>query len=188
MGGVKKTGTFLSQRHEGTKRRGGWAEAETLNLKQPEYLTHMIGVNKTSNRDGDPRVAQALDDLGLNYKIDADGIYHIVVEIKEGRSQIGLIRSETFTFGGVEMREISSAGLRSNGPFDPRTMNLLLQQNAEMKAGAWAVLRGEDDEHLAIFVANVSANLAGDLLRDVLAAVLLTADKMEERLSGRDDF
>jgi hypothetical protein len=147
----------------------------------------MLGVEK-KQKDGDPQVAAALDQLGIKYELDDDGDYRVVFQITEERTQQGVIRSRTFEFAGVEMREIYSIGLSSFGPFDARTCNLLLEHNRHVKVGCWAVAHDPEDNHLAIFLANVAAGLDGELLLGVLHAVLTTADEFEARLSGRDDF
>lgn len=147
----------------------------------------MIGVQK-NNRDGDPRVADALEKLDVKYSIDSDGDFRFGFNLPGGRSQLGFIRSSTYEFAGVEMREVFSVGLKSFGPFDARTANFLLDINSKVKVGAWSTLRDSEDEHVAIFRASISADLSPDLLMGVIVAVLTTADEIEERLSGRDDF
>ena len=137
--------------------------------------------------EGDPRVAKALDQIGIRYEIDGTGDYKVGMKLDDERTQLAFIRSNTFEYGGVELREIFSVGLNSTGPFDARTANLLLEQNTRVKVGAWGVSRSEDDCY-AIFSAHVGAELSGDALRAVLVGVLETADEMEKRLSGRDDF
>ena len=139
-------------------------------------------------RDGDPRVAKALDDLGIIYDIDGDGHYRFGFHVGNNRSQIGLIQSATYDFAGIETRDVFSVGLRSSGPFDARTSNLLLLQNSQLGVGSWAVIRDARDNHIAIFRAKIAADLQGKELHGILAVVLRTADAMEQRLVGSDDF
>jgi hypothetical protein len=147
----------------------------------------MFGV-KNQTKDGDSRVAKAFKELNIEYQLDDDGDYRFGFDLGEGRSQMGFIRSETFEFAGVEMREIFSVGLKSFGPFDARTSNFLLEQNTRMKVGAWSTVRDAEDNHLALFGAKIAADMKGELLVGVILAVLTAADEMEHRLSGRDDF
>ncbi len=147
----------------------------------------MIGI-KPKHKEGDPRVARALEALEIKYEVDKDGDFQFGFNLTEERSQMGFIRSSTFRFGEVEMREIFSIGLKSFGPFDSRTANFLLEHNNSVKIGAWATVRDAEDSHLALFTAKVAAELEGELLKEVIVAVLITADEMEKRLSGRDDF
>ncbi|HPC62832.1 MAG TPA: hypothetical protein PKX23_19380 [Verrucomicrobiota bacterium] len=147
----------------------------------------MLGITQ-QNKEGDPRVAAALNRLGIKFRIDPDGDFQFGFNLEHGRSQMGFIRSSTYQFGGVELREVFSAGLRSFGPFDARTTNFLLEQNSKMKVGAWSVVRDAQDNHVAIFRASVAADISSELLLGVILVVLTTADGIEARLSGRDDF
>lgn len=147
----------------------------------------MIGI-KNKHNEGDPRVAKALDELDIGYEIDGDGDFRFGFELEDGRSQVGFIKSDTEEFVGMEMREVFSVGLRSFGPFDARTANFLLEFNQTLKIGAWSVIRDAEDNHLAVFSTKIAADLDGKLLQGVIYAVLATADEIEERLSGRDDF
>jgi len=147
----------------------------------------MLGI-KAQNKDGDPRVGKALELLGIQFDIDGDGDFRFVFSLEKDRSQAGCIRSATYEFANAELREIYSVGLKSFGPFDARTANFLLELNSKVKIGAWSTVRDSDDNHLAIFRAGVAADLSGELLAHVISAVLTTADEIEERLSGRDDF
>lgn len=147
----------------------------------------MFGV-KSRQQEGDPRIAQALRELEIKFEVGDDGDYAFGFDLGDGRSQMGFIRSGTYEFCGIELREILSAGLRSMGPFDARTCNLLLRQNSDVKVGSWSVVKDDEDNHLAIFSAKVSADLSGEALLGVIVGVLKTADEMEARLAGRDDF
>ncbi len=147
----------------------------------------MFGTTK-KNQEGDPRVAKALDDLDIRYEIDPQGDYKFGFNLGDDRSQMGFIRSRTFEFAGVELREVYSAGLQSFGPFDARTANLLLAQNADVKIGAWEVGHNKEDQHFAVFSATIAADLDGEALLEVIHGVVMTADQMEQRLAGRDDF
>lgn len=136
----------------------------------------------------DNRVQSALEELEVRYQVDNDGDFRLGYEFESGRSQSCIIRSATYEFLGVEIREISSVGLVSQGPFDARTANVLLQQNEQVKLGAWGVISNDEDTHAAFFTAKISADLPPQELLGVILTVLTTADEMEARLSGRDDF
>lgn len=147
----------------------------------------MFGI-KRKDKDGDPRVARALDALDIKYRIDSDGDFQFGFELEDGRTQQGFIRSQTYEFMGLELREIFSVGLSSRGSFDARTANILLHENEKVKLGAWSVTSDREDNHLAIFTAKIAADLDGDELIGAILVVVNTADDMENRLSGRDDF
>ncbi len=147
----------------------------------------MFGIQHKSPQ-ADPRVTNALDELRVEYEVDEDGDIVIGTQTYDDRKQVAFIRSATYEVAGVELREIFSVGLKSFGPFDARTANLLLALNSKMKLGAWAVITNENDDHLAIFATKVAADLRGETLRAAIGATLHTADEIEQRLSGRDDF
>lgn len=148
----------------------------------------MFGISKNEQPTFDPRVQDVLDRLEIRYRIDEDGDFNVAFELESGRSQSAIIRSQTYEFLGVEIREISSAGLVSQGPFDARTANLLLAQNEQLKIGAWGVVANSEDLHGALFTVKVAVDLPAEEFLGVLQVVLHTADTMEARLSGRDDF
>jgi len=140
------------------------------------------------SKDGDPRIASVLDAEGINYDIDADGDFHIVFDLPEERSHAVFISSDTYEHCGEEMRAVYAVALKSVGPFDARTTNRLLDMNSKVLTGAWSVVRDANDNHLAIFGARISADRSGKALLHVVQAVVETADYVEERLSGRDDY
>jgi len=80
----------------------------------------------------DPRVSSALDELDIPYRFHpATGRFEILCQLENGRSQTVFIYSRTDDFMGFELREISSATMVSDGPFDSRTTNLLMRVNTE---------------------------------------------------------
>ena len=143
---------------------------------------------KTETRKHDLRVQSALVELGIPYEIDDEGDFKIRFAMGNGRKHTGYIRTETYDFEGIELREVYSAALRSFGPFDARTMDILLQENIRLKLGLWSVAKDDDDNHIAIFKVRVPASARGQQLLAVISAVLRVADEMESRLSGRDDY
>jgi hypothetical protein len=138
----------------------------------------------------DPRVSSALDALDIPYECDpSTGRFEVLVQLKEGRSQTVFINSATNKFLGIELREISSAALESDGSFDARTANLLLRDNSEMVHGNWSIHVKEDSSrHFAIFSMTGLASLEPDPLSSIIHCVAEVADEMEHRLSGLDEF
>lgn len=143
---------------------------------------------RIDTKQPDLRVQSALVELGLPFEIDEDGDFRIRFSMANGRKHTGFIRTETYDFEGIELREIYSAALRSFGPFDARTMDILLQENIRLKLGLWSVAKDEEDNHIAIFKVRIPASARGQQLLAVISAVLRVADEMESRLSGRDDY
>lgn len=146
-----------------------------------------FGLDK-KRQGGDPRIEELFNSLELSYEVDSMGDFKFIAELEGGRSQIALVRSKTYEFCEVEMRQIVSPALRSSGPFDPRTTDILLKQNHNVELGAWAVTLDHDDNHIAIFMAQVAADLTTQQFAQVLFNIVSIADEMEERLTGRDEF
>jgi hypothetical protein len=136
----------------------------------------------------DPRVANALSQLEVRYEVDSSGDYKFVFDLGDERSQVGIIRSQTYEFMGIEIREVFSVGLRSFGIFNAPVANILLQQNEELKVGAWGVLRDAQENYLAVLTAKIAADLKGQELMGVIGAVLKTADEMEKNVGLGDVF
>lgn len=138
-------------------------------------------------KQGDPRVQRLLDHLGIKYRVDDDGDFRVTYELDHGRSQLGFIISDTYRLADIEIREIQSYALRSEGPFDARTANRLLRENAKMKLGAWETSESKEGIFRARFVAKVAANTDADTLSTMLRVVLRCADQIEAELVGTDD-
>jgi hypothetical protein len=138
----------------------------------------------------DSRVTTALDELDIPYECNpSTGRFQVLVQLKDGRSQTVFIHSQTNKFLGIELREISSAALESDGPFDARTTNLLLRDNAELFHGDWSIHLNEDSsKHFAVFSMTGLASLEPDPLSSIIQCVAEVADDMENRLSGLDEF
>lgn len=156
----------------------------------PDPLEPPVTGDSASERTApDPRVVAFLDDLGYSYEVSPEtGTFKVEYGFEDNRTQVVYIRSLTEEFLGVELREITSPALASNGIFDDRTANFLLRENANMKFGAWCIEIGQDNAHFAVFCVKVSAALPLRPFAEILELVAKVADSTEERLSGLDDF
>ena len=90
---------------------------------------------------GDIRVQQALEELNINYRLNNNGDFRIGVNLDNGRKQIAWISSQTESFANLEIREIISPAYILEQPLPSGIANLLLEDNAQKKLGAWQVLR-----------------------------------------------
>ena len=136
----------------------------------------------------DQRIIAALDEMEVTYEIDASGNIFVYIDCTDNRAQHVVINSLTSEFMGVEMRTISSTALTSHGPFEVRTANFLLRENAKLEFGAWNVIFDTENTHYAVFSVTVSAALRAPLLCDLIGMVARRADDTENRLSGLDEF
>ncbi len=137
----------------------------------------------TSDPEADPRVARALDAKGISYTVDSDGDYKIVLGTNDDRTQLAFVRSSTNEYGNMEIREIWSFGYKADGDEFPKSVaNSLLEDTFSKKLGAWAKLGNR-----AVFVVKISANADAESLFNGLKACMLSADTMEEKLTGDTD-
>src|SRR6516225_7397834 len=78
----------------------------------------------------DSRVKSILDQAGLKYKIDPlTNNFQLVIPLKEGRSQVVIINSQTSLVGAVEIRRVWSPAFVSTGPLTAELANNLLSDN-----------------------------------------------------------
>ena len=137
----------------------------------------------------DPRIVSALDDLDYPYEVNpTTAEFHVRYNFDDERAQMVSIASSTDEFMGIELRNISSASLVSEGIFDARTANFLLRENSGMKFGNWRIEVGSENKHYAVFCMTVSAALPHRALAEIMDIVARIADEMENRLSGLDEF
>lgn len=138
----------------------------------------------------DPRIKKILDELGVEYSIDAEGDFNLTLKIDdEGRTQVGTIYSNTFDLFGNEMRTLMSVGLvTEKGPFSERVANVLLQANFALNLGAWQAAELPDGTSIASYAAYVPADAESSVLMNTFIAVLKMADAIEGDVSGNDNF
>jgi hypothetical protein len=134
----------------------------------------------------DPRVVAALMAADLPYSID-EGDFRLDYEVNETRGQRVWVDSDTATLDKLEFRAVWSIGARGDGLVPPDTARFLLRENARMIVGAWQVLQREGD-YLVRFSAPVSATADAETLREVIEVVMYSADRIENQLSGKDEF
>lgn len=150
-------------------------------------LALWCGVQSASAQDApkhDERIQKLLDKEGIKYEIDSDGDFKLVYEVGEaGRTQLAFIRSHTETYRNLEIREIWSPAYKSDAETLPSDIaNMLLEDNAKKKLGAWQ----KQGQH-AVFVTQIPADADFETVLSALKAALETADAIEEQLTGATD-
>ncbi len=125
-----------------------------------------------------------LDAKGLKYEIDKDGDFKMIYEMADSkRTQTVFVRSPTFSYGGFESREIWSPAYRSeNGKLPVDVANTLLEQNAELKLGAW-----ENQGGIAVMVLKIPADASADQLMAAIEGAAAIADGTEKSFTGDKD-
>ncbi|MCM2309829.1 MAG: hypothetical protein NDI84_00380 [Steroidobacteraceae bacterium] len=134
----------------------------------------------------DPRVAEALKAAGLTYSIDA-GDFRLEYDVDEARSQRVWVASDTARIDRLEMRDVWSVAARGKGDVPADIARLLLTENVRMVLGAWQVNQNQE-EYLVVFSAPVDAGADAATLQEVIEVVMFSADRIEKRLSDKDEF
>lgn len=139
-----------------------------------------------AGRTPDPRVEAALKEAKLAYRID-DGDFRLEHDVDETRTQLVWVASGTVRLNEFEIRDVWSVASRGTGTVPADLAGYLLKENARMILGAWQVNQGRDD-YLVVFSAPVNAAADAATLQAVIKVVMLSADRIEKELTGRDEF
>ena len=133
----------------------------------------------------DKKVRKLLDSRKVRYDVDDDGDFKVTYEMANGRTQLAFVRSTTFAYGKLAIREILSIGYRSDGDVFPADVaNRMLDHNNGAKLGAWA-----KQGKLAIFTTKIPADASADELVDAIEVTVSLADELEKEFTGdKDEF
>jgi len=137
----------------------------------------------------DARVISKLKALGIKYEITEKGNFKLVFSLSTGRTQLVIVNSNTYEYGGMEIREIySTAALTdTKTSFSSSTLFALLEKNNTYKLGAWQI-NGGKAPFLLQFGLRISANASQDNLKDMLILASKVADEMEQVLTSEDKY
>ena len=134
----------------------------------------------------DTRVEAALAEAGLTYIVD-EGDFRLKYDVADGRSQLVWVASGTARIDQLEIRDVWSIASRGKGVPPAELAAYLLKENARMILGAWQVNQGPE-EYLVVFSAPVVATADASTLQEVIEVVMLSADRIEKELTGKDEF
>lgn len=133
----------------------------------------------------DPIAQRALDNAKIKYEVDKDGDFRIVYDLEGGRTQQVWLRSATFDYGALKIREVISYGYKAPGKTDGLPLpiaNRMLENNNQVKLGAWVRQGGA-----GIFVSKISATATSKEVSDALELTARVADKLEQEFTGEKD-
>ena len=134
----------------------------------------------------DPRVEAALTSAKLAYIVD-EGDFRLKYDVAGGRSQLVWVASGTAKLDQLEIRDVWSIASRGKGTPPAELASYLLKENARMILGAWQVNQGPE-EYLVVFSAPVVATADSATLQEVIEVVMLSSDRIENELTGKDEF
>jgi hypothetical protein len=141
----------------------------------------------TTGKAGDRRVRAALDEAGIEFTVDKDGDYKVIMPAEGTRTQLVFVISQTQEYGNMEIREVWSAAFKTGGRLDADRANAMLVDNDRKKLGAWR-LYGTGANQLAVFGVHVAADADAETLRNIIKLVVTTADAAEKEQVGTDDL
>jgi hypothetical protein len=138
-------------------------------------------------KKGDPRVEKLLRELDLKYTVDKDGDFRLEVAYDDGRSQVIFVSTATSDLDDLEIREVWSAGYKSEDEFSAEVANRLLEENAKYKLGGWQRSKISTG-YLAVFTAKIAADCDAATMKTAIRVAGTAADEMEKELLGNDDL
>lgn len=142
---------------------------------------------KVSEGGTDVRVAKALNQNKTDYEVRKDGIYKVIYLTTGKRTQAAFIDSETVKIYGLEMRLVFSFAQIGGSLPAPSVTNLLLEENLQSFPNIWAVEKDKGGKFSIVNQIYVPADTDGKTLNIALSSVMIEADKLEERLTKKDD-
>lgn len=137
----------------------------------------------------DPRLAKALDSVGVKYDVNSYGNYLVLYTMSknEERSQNVVVMSKTEKYDGIEIRELYAIGAELDDYPDSDTLLYLLEQSATMKIGSWGVDYGDSSVYI-LFSIKVPADIGAEALNSFIYFAAEVADEFEEEFTGEDNY
>ena len=156
-----------------------------MNIRTPFILALLVlPLAASAAATPDAVVKAQLEKKKTPYEIDEDGDFSIIVRIDENRTQQVWVRSVVETTDHQAVREIWSRAYQTeDDAFPPMIANDLLENSNTLKLGSW-VKNGSD----AMMVIKIPADASAEVLDESIDLAAITADKMELKLTGKDDF
>ena len=150
---------------------------------QPLLLASALGLVATPAIAGDGAVEARLDARGINYEIDEDGDYKILISYKdENRTQLVFVSGATETIKGFVVREVFSAAGKVKADGVHGKAMALLEDSRTNKLGAWEVA-GD----VLSYVIKLPDSVDATQLEGAIEIAAEIADNKEIELSGKKD-
>ena len=135
----------------------------------------------------DSRIKSKLIALGIKYEITDKGNFKVIFNMGNNRTQMVLINSNTYEYGGMEIREITSIAAITDDKtaFTQNTLFTLLERNHTYKLGAWQIDGGQSP-YILQYGLRISANATQSVLDELIRLAAKVADEMEHQLTDDD--
>ncbi len=169
--------------------------ASTMQLvKSMLVITLLFGASmlcsaQIGDSESDDRIESALERLELKYTIQSNGTFKLIFELDDDRTQIVLIKSTTYDFDGLEIREISAPAISydEESKFNRQFLLDMLERNNDYKIGAFQ-LNGGVAPFIMEFGLRISATSSDKTLKSMLLLAARSADKVESEYSDVDQY
>ena len=138
--------------------------------------------------EADPRVKAALDELGYKYNVQENGDFHLTFTVEDERTQLLVIRSVVQEYQEFEVRQVYSMAYKApekTGRIPTPVLKALLTENGTSKMGAWEI---DGEAKAAYYTVRLDADAKAVAIDAAINAVITTADAMEKKLTGKDDW
>ena len=158
-------------------------------LEVTESVESEVVVPEAAKPVADARVAAALKRLEVEFEVDEDGDYRIIVpcDAEGTRTQLVFVNSDVEKFGdAMEIREVWSVGYKNDAGVPLPLIKKAAKKSRDYKIGAWEL--GGSKENRLMLVAKIPANLADDPLFGTIASVGRNADDFEMDTLGTDEL
>ena len=135
----------------------------------------------------DTRIARTLDGLGIPYQLMKDNNYKVEVQIDNNRTQVVVIESTVLTAKGTKpFRTVRSTAMFTSGAVPAAVQNRLKKANEEFAPSEpWQIYKYKDGSTVDF---EMSADADGSDLDTIIEQVAEEADKMEQEITGQDEF
>ncbi|MCU0795220.1 MAG: YbjN domain-containing protein [Akkermansiaceae bacterium] len=154
----------------------------------PLLAALFIGSGTALAEGEDPVVKAALDQLGYKYDIKENGDFHLTFTVEDDRTQLMVIRSLTQDYQGYKVRQVYSMAYKApekTGKIPTPILKSLLMENSTSKMGAWEI---DTEGTAAYYTVRLAADAKPEAIDAAINAVINSADAMEKKLTGKDDW
>ena len=139
------------------------------------------------SQPGDYRVRRALHNAEVDFTVDNDEDFRVVWKIDNERTHLTIINSNTETFTTSDSVRAVWAVAYRGAPLPQATLLDLLKYNGTRKMGSWCI-SDNSGTHTLYFQIVLPDNANGKMLAKASKWVAETADEMEKKLTGKDEF
>lgn len=119
----------------------------------------------------------------LNYEVDEDGDYKLVVKFSDGRTQLVFLISKTYETGGTEVREIWAPVHLDASELSSGDLTGLMSESNGFILGSYEIL----SESSVILNCKVPVGLDDQTLVETIVMTAVRADEKEKELNGGTD-